>query len=41
LSDPVAAAKVLHDFAKGNEKLVLKACIAGKSLDKAGVQALA
>lgn len=24
-SDPVAAAKVLHDFAKGNEKLVIKA----------------
>ena len=41
-SDPVAAAKVLHDFAKGNEKLVLKAGVyAGKSLDKAGVQALA
>lgn len=41
-SDPVAAAKVLHDFAKGNEKLVLKAgAYAGKVLDKAGVQALA
>lgn len=41
-SDPVAAARVLHDFAKGNEKLVLKAgAYAGKSLDKAGVQALA
>ncbi len=41
-SDPVAAAKVLNDFAKGNEKLVLKAgAYAGKSLDKAGVQALA
>ncbi len=41
-SDPVAAAKVLHDFAKGNEKLVLKAGVyAGKALDKAGVQALA
>ena len=41
-SDPVAAAKVLNDFAKGNEKLVLKAGVyAGKALDKAGVQALA
>lgn len=40
--DPVAAAKVLNEFAKGNEKLVLKAgAYAGKSLDKAGVQALA
>lgn len=41
-SDPVAAAKVLHDFAKTNDKLVLKAgCYSGKVLDKAGVQALA
>ncbi len=41
-SDPVAAAKVLNDFAKGNDKLVLKAgAYAGKALDKAGVQALA
>lgn len=41
-ADPVAAAKVLNDFAKGNDKLVLKAgCYAGKVLDKAGVQALA
>ena len=41
-SDPVAAAKVLSDFAKGNDKLVLKAgSYAGKILDKAGVQALA
>lgn len=41
-SDPVAAAKVLNDFAKSNEKLVLKAGVyAGKTLDKAGVQALA
>ena len=41
-SDPVAAAKILHDFAKGNDKLVLKAgAFAGKALDKAGVQALA
>ena len=40
--DPVAAAKVLNDFAKTNDKLVLKAGgYAGKVLDKAGVQALA
>jgi len=41
-ADPVAAAKVLNDFAKSNDKLVLKAgSYAGKVLDKAGVQALA
>lgn len=41
-ADPVAAAKVLNDFAKGNDKLVLKAgSFAGKTLDKAAVQALA
>ena len=41
-ADPVSAAKVLSDFAKTNDKLVLKAgCYAGKVLDKAGVQALA
>lgn len=41
-ADPVAAAKVLNDFAKTNDKLVLKAgSFAGKLLDKAGVQALA
>ncbi|RLJ68527.1 50S ribosomal protein L10 [Sulfurisoma sediminicola] len=41
-ADAVAAAKVLHDFAKSNDKLVLKAgCFSGKVLDKAGVQALA
>ena len=41
-ADPVAAAKVLNDFAKTNDKLVLKAgSYAGKVLDKAGVQALA
>ena len=41
-ADPVAAAKVLADFAKTNDKLVLKAgSYAGKVLDKAGVQALA
>lgn len=40
--DPVAAARVLDDFAKGNDKLVLRAgSYAGKVLDKAGVQALA
>ena len=41
-SDPVAAAKVLSDFAKTNDKLGIKAgSYAGKVLDKAGVQALA
>ena len=41
-ADPVAAAKILSDFAKTNDKLVLKAGVyAGKVLDKAGVQALA
>mgnify|MGYP001037336326 CR=1 FL=1 len=41
-ADPVAAAKVLNDFAKGNDKLVLKVgSYDGKVLDKAGVQALA
>ena len=40
--DPVAVAKVLADFAKTNDKLVLKAgCYAGSVMDKAGVQALA
>jgi len=40
--DAVAAAKVMNDFAKGNDKLVIKAGnYAGKSLDKAGVAALA
>jgi len=40
--DAVAAAKVVHDFAKGNDKLVIRAGnYAGKSLDKAGVTALA
>ncbi|NLR74836.1 MULTISPECIES: 50S ribosomal protein L10 [Leeia] len=40
--DPVAAAKVLNEFAKANDKLVLTAgSFAGKVLDKAGVQALA
>ena len=41
-TDAVAAAKVLNDFAKTNDKLVLKAgCYSGNLLDKAGVQALA
>lgn len=41
-ADPVAAAKVLNDFAKTNDKLVLKAgSYAGDVLDKAGIQALA
>ena len=41
-TDPVAAAKVLNDFAKGNDKLVLKAgCYSGNVLDQAGVKALA
>jgi large subunit ribosomal protein L10 len=41
-ADPVAAAKVLNDFAKTNDKLVLKAgSYAGEVLDKAGIQALA
>lgn len=41
-SDPVAAAKVLHEFAKTNDKLVLKAgSYAGKVLDASAVQALA
>lgn len=40
--DAVAAAKVLNDFAKGSDKLVLKAgSYGGQVLDKAGVQALA
>ena len=40
--DPVAAAKIAVEFAKTNDKLVLKAgSYAGKVLDKAGVQALA
>ena len=40
--DPVAAAKVLNDFAKTNDKLVLKAGVYnGSKLDAAGVKALA
>jgi large subunit ribosomal protein L10 len=41
-ADAVAAAKVVSDFAKGNDKLVIKAgAFNGKTLDKAGVNALA
>jgi large subunit ribosomal protein L10 len=41
-ADPIASARVLHDFAKTNDKLVLKAgSYSGNLLDKAGVQALA
>lgn len=40
--DAVAAARVLNDFAKTNDKLILKAgCYGGKTLDQAGVKALA
>lgn len=40
--DAVAAAKVIADFSKGNDKLVIKAgAYAGKALDANGVKALA
>jgi large subunit ribosomal protein L10 len=40
--DPVAAAKVIAEFAKTNDKLVVKAgAIGGKALDAEGVKALA
>ncbi|MBS0304165.1 MAG: 50S ribosomal protein L10 [Proteobacteria bacterium] len=40
--DAVAAAKVIADFAKGNDKLVIKGGVyAGKALDVDGVKALA
>jgi len=40
--DAVAAAKVIADFAKGNDKLIIKAgAYAGKALDADGVKALA
>ena len=40
--DAVAAAKVISDFAKGNDKLIVKAgAYAGKKLDADGVKALA
>ena len=41
-TDPVAAAKVLVEYAKGNDKLtIVGGNMDGKSLDKAGVEALA
>jgi large subunit ribosomal protein L10 len=41
-TDPVAAAKVIADFAKANDKLVIKGgAYAGKALDANGVKALA
>ena len=41
-TDAVAAAKVISDFAKGNDKLVVKAGVyAGKALDANGIKALA
>lgn len=41
-ADAVAAAKVISDFAKTNDKMVIRGGnYAGKSLDKAGVAALA
>lgn len=41
-ADPVAAAKVVFDFARTNDKLVIKAGVYnGKVLDAAGVNALA
>ncbi len=40
--DPVAAAKTLHEFAKANDKLVIKAgAMANYVMDAAGVRALA
>ncbi|MBP6902055.1 MAG: 50S ribosomal protein L10 [Burkholderiaceae bacterium] len=41
-ADPVAAAKVIADFAKGNDKLVIKGgAYAGKALDADGIKSLA
>ena len=41
-TDPVAAAKVLNDFAKGNDKLVVRAgAMPNFVMDVAGVKALA
>ena len=41
-ADPVAAAKIVHEFAKANEKLVIKAGLYnGKVMDAAAVSALA
>lgn len=40
--DAVAAAKVINDFAKNNDKIIIKAgCYAGNILDVEGVKALA
>ncbi|TDP62331.1 50S ribosomal protein L10 [Roseateles toxinivorans] len=40
--DAVASAKVISDFAKGNDKLIIKAgAFAGKALDANGIKALA
>ncbi|UAW64316.1 MULTISPECIES: 50S ribosomal protein L10 [unclassified Mycoavidus] len=40
--DPISAAKVIHDFAKSNDKLVIRSGVyEGKLMDKAAVQALA
>jgi len=40
--DAIAAAKVLHDFAKSNDKLVIRSGVYdGKVMDQAAVQALA
>ena len=41
-SDPVAAAKILVDYAKGNPKItIIGGSMDGKTLDKTGVEALA
>ena len=41
-ADAIAAARVVHEFAKTNDKLVIKAgCYNGKVLDVSGVNALA
>lgn len=41
-SDPVAAAKLLNEFAKGNDKLIIKAgALPNYVMDVAGVKALA
>ena len=41
-TDPVAAAKVLNDFAKGNDKFVIKAgAMPNQVMDANGVKALA
>ena len=40
--DPVAAAKILVDYAKGNPKItIIGGSMDGKTLDKAGIEALA